>query len=84
MNAKYGMGRQVTTKGVVYSYGILLLEMLTRKKPTHDMFVEGMNMQKWVGSHFPNRVREVVDMGLLRMTGTCIEEDKDFKNSNQI
>jgi len=46
MNAKYGVGGQVTTKGDVYSYEIVLLEILTRKKPTHDMFVEGMNLQK--------------------------------------
>jgi len=84
MNAEYGMGRQVTTKGDVYSYGILLLEVLTRKKPTHNMFVEGMDLRKWVWSRFPNRVREVVDMGLLRMTGTCIEEDKDLNCLNQL
>jgi len=81
---EYGMGRQVTTKGDVYSYGILLLEVLTRKKPTHNMFVEGMDLRKWVWSRFPNRVREVVDMGLLRMTGTCIEEDKDLNCLNQL
>eukprot|EP00253_Pinus_taeda_P018796 PITA_18796 len=75
---EYGVGGQVTTKGDVYSYGIVLLEILTRKKPTHDMFVEGMNLQKWVGNSFPSRVQEVVDMGLLTRTNRCIEEDKDL------
>eukprot|EP00253_Pinus_taeda_P005590 PITA_05590 len=74
---EYGVGGQVTIKGDVYSYGIVLLEMLTRKKPTHDMFVEGMNLQKWVGSSSPNRVQEVADMSLLRRTNRCSEEDKD-------
>eukprot|EP00253_Pinus_taeda_P006470 PITA_06470 len=74
---EYGVGGQVTIKGDVYSYGIVLLEMLTRKKPTHDMFVEGMNLQKWVGSSSPNRVQEVADMSLLRRTNRCTEEDKD-------
>jgi len=55
MNAKYGIGGNVTTNGDVYSYGILLLEMLTGKKPTQNMFLEGMNLQKWVGSGFPNQ-----------------------------
>eukprot|EP00253_Pinus_taeda_P024557 PITA_24557 len=75
---EYGVGGQITTNGDVYSYGIVLLEMLTRKKPTHDMFVKGMNLQKWVGSNFPNRLMDVVDLGLLRRTTSCIEEDNNL------
>ena len=72
------MGRRATTKGDVYSYGIMLLEMLTGKKPTDNMFVEGMYFQKWVAGAFPNRIGEVVDKNLLRRTGASIEEDKDL------
>ena len=68
MDAEYGMGVHVTTKGDVYSYGILLLEMLTGKKPTQNMFLEGMNLQKWVCSGFTNQLREVIDKSLLRRT----------------
>ena len=50
------------------------MEILTRKKPIHNIFVEGMNLQKWVGIHFPNQVGEVVDRSLLRSTSTIIEE----------
>eukprot|EP00253_Pinus_taeda_P007056 PITA_07056 len=75
---EYGVGGQVTTDGDVYSYGIVLLEMLTGKKPTHDMFVEGMNLQKWVGSSFPNPLMDVVDLCLLRRTGSCTEEDNNL------
>eukprot|EP00253_Pinus_taeda_P004878 PITA_04878 len=72
---KYGLGGRVTTKGDVYSYGIVLLETLTGKKPTHDMFAEGMNLQKWVAHGFPNQVGEVVDRSLL---STSNEEDKEL------
>ncbi|CBI17888.3 unnamed protein product, partial [Vitis vinifera] len=36
---EYGLEGRVSTRGDIYSYGIMLLEMLTRKKPTDDMFV---------------------------------------------
>eukprot|EP01018_Ginkgo_biloba_P027583 Gb_38050 [translate_table: standard] len=62
---EYGFGRRASTKGDVYSYGILLLELLTRKKPTDDMFVEGFNLQKWVSTDFPNRMAELVDGDML-------------------
>ena len=68
MNAEYGLQGRVTTKGDVYSYGILLLEILTKKRPTHNMFVEGMTLQKWASIAFPNQVGKVVDKSLLRST----------------
>jgi len=81
---EYGLGGRVTTKGDVYSYGIKLLEMFTGKKPTHNMFVEGLNLQNWVGNDFPNRLGEVVDKSLLRRTSTSIEEDKELKCLSQL
>eukprot|EP01018_Ginkgo_biloba_P016753 Gb_28309 [translate_table: standard] len=65
---EYGMGGRPSTKGDVYSYGVLLLELLTRRRPTDDMFVEGLNVQKWVTGHFPNRMAEVVDNNLLSVS----------------
>jgi hypothetical protein len=46
------------------------------------MFVEGMNLQKWVGSNFPNELEEVVDKSLLRTT-TSTQADKDLNCLNQ-
>ncbi|GLJ20837.1 hypothetical protein SUGI_0379940 [Cryptomeria japonica] len=62
---EYGMGGKVAIEGDVYSYGILLLELLTRRRPTDDMFVEGINLPKWVGIDFPNKIPEVVDTNLI-------------------
>ena len=84
MNAEYGLGGRVTTKGDIYSYGVVLLEMFTGKKPTHNMFVDGMNLHKWVGNYFPNQVGEVVDRNLLRRNSTIIEEDKELNCINHL
>eukprot|EP00253_Pinus_taeda_P008419 PITA_08419 len=63
---EYGFSERVSTKGYIYSYAILLLEILTRKRPTNDMFSGDLNLQKWVNLTFPSRVKEVFDNNLLR------------------
>ncbi|KAH9317491.1 hypothetical protein KI387_019260, partial [Taxus chinensis] len=63
---EYGLDGRVSTKGDVYSYGILLLEMVTRKKPTDVMFVGDLNLQKWVRSALLDRLDDIVDSRLLR------------------
>ncbi|XP_059070520.1 receptor-like serine/threonine-protein kinase At1g78530 [Cryptomeria japonica] len=63
---EYGMGGKNSIRGDVYSYGILLLKLLTRRRPTDNMFVEGINLPKWASMDFPNKITEVVDNHLLR------------------
>ncbi|KAH9297770.1 hypothetical protein KI387_029452 [Taxus chinensis] len=75
---EYGLSGHVTTKGDVYSYGIVLLEIVTGKSPTNNMFIQGMNLQKWVRRDFPNTIEVVVDSSLL-IAGSSSEENKAFK-----
>ncbi|TQD98499.1 hypothetical protein C1H46_015747 [Malus baccata] len=43
------MGSEVTTNGDVYSFGILLLELFTGKRPTNGMFVSTFTtLSRWV------------------------------------
>nr|GEZ68076.1 protein kinase-like domain-containing protein [Tanacetum cinerariifolium] len=41
---EYGVGSEMTSSGDVYSFGILLLEVMTGKKPTDGMFNEGLSL----------------------------------------
>lgn len=63
---EYGTGSKVSTYGDVYSYGILLLEMITGKRPTDSMFNDAMELHNYVKMALPDRVLEVVDPALLR------------------
>lgn len=55
------MGCKISTGCDVYSFGVLLLEMLTGKRPTDAMFSDGLSLHKVVRSAFPDRLREVLD-----------------------
>ncbi|KAJ4978059.1 hypothetical protein NE237_008839 [Protea cynaroides] len=58
---EYGMGVQVSILGDVYSYGILLLEMITGKSPTDDMFKDGRSLHEFAAVAWPERVMEIAD-----------------------
>ena len=69
--AEYGSEGIVSTKGDIYSYGILLMETFVRKKPIDEMFMEELTLKSWVESS-TNNIMEVIDANLL------IEEDESF------
>ncbi|KAJ9689518.1 hypothetical protein PVL29_014951 [Vitis rotundifolia] len=63
---EYGLEGRVSSRGDIYSYGIMLLEMVTRKKPMDEMFSEEMSLRQWVQATIPNKIMEVVDENLPR------------------
>ncbi|XP_026457240.1 probable LRR receptor-like serine/threonine-protein kinase At3g47570 [Papaver somniferum] len=63
---EYGMGGEASTQGDVYSYGILLLEMFTGKRPTDDMFKDGLNIHNFCKMYvLPEHIEEIIDSCLL-------------------
>ncbi|KAI9074195.1 hypothetical protein K1719_043849 [Acacia pycnantha] len=63
---EFGSKGVVSTKGDVYSYGILLMEIFTRKKPTDEMFVQGLSLKDWVSNSTPHSIMNIIDVNLLR------------------
>ncbi|KAL6331768.1 hypothetical protein AAG906_020107 [Vitis piasezkii] len=63
---EHGMRGRVSTRTDVYSYGIMLLGMLTGKKPTDDMFSGELTLRQWVTSSISNKIMEVIDRKLLK------------------
>ncbi|CAN6694895.1 unnamed protein product [Malus baccata var. baccata] len=75
MAPEFGMEGSISTRGDVYSFGIVLMETFTKRKPTDEMFVGEMNLKQWIAdSLFPDAaIGEVVDADILGA-----EEDGDF------
>ncbi|KAH7839233.1 hypothetical protein Vadar_001522 [Vaccinium darrowii] len=62
---EYGVGGKISKQGDVYSYGILLLEMLTGRRPTDEMFTDGQSLHEFCKSALPEGVMGIVDPRVL-------------------
>ncbi|XP_026434169.1 probable LRR receptor-like serine/threonine-protein kinase At3g47570 [Papaver somniferum] len=67
---EYGQGLKPSTRGDVYSFGIMLLEMFTGRSPTHEGFNGGISLVKWVESVYPNDILQVLDPQLQMLHQT--------------
>jgi serine/threonine protein kinase len=72
------VGNEVSSYGDIYSYGILLLEMFTGKRPTNDMFQGTLNLHSFVHEALPERVIEIADPIIFQER----EEEITMNNSN--
>lgn len=44
----------------MYSFGVMILELITGKRPTDVIFHEGLTLHDWVRRHYPHDVAAVV------------------------
>ncbi|XP_044961160.1 probable LRR receptor-like serine/threonine-protein kinase At3g47570 [Hordeum vulgare subsp. vulgare] len=63
---EYGMSKEISTKGDVYSFGVLLLQMITGQSPTDGKFSDGASLHEFVRRAFPDNICGVVDPALLQ------------------
>uniref|UniRef100_A0A0D3HNN5 Receptor kinase-like protein Xa21 n=1 Tax=Oryza barthii TaxID=65489 RepID=A0A0D3HNN5_9ORYZ len=74
---EYATGGQASTFADVYSFGIVLLELFLRKRPTDDMFKDGLTIAKFVELNVPDRILDLVDPELL-------QGQEDFSNKTLV
>lgn len=73
---EYAQGGHVSTSGDVYSFGIVLLEMTTGKRPTNPMFKDGLDIVNFVEGNFPHQIYHAIDVRL--------KDDKDFAQAKMV
>ncbi|GJZ02843.1 kinase-like domain-containing protein [Tanacetum coccineum] len=81
---EYGIGSKMTSIGDVYSFEILLLEVMTGRKPTDNMFNEGLSLYKFASMALPDHVIDVIDNDaiMLQSTEATIFKPADFLHDN--
>ncbi|KAK4391769.1 putative LRR receptor-like serine/threonine-protein kinase [Sesamum angolense] len=73
---EYGSEGLVSIKSEVYSFGIMLMEIFTRMKPSNEMFAGDLSLRGWVKSSMPNAIAHIIDPGLLRSEEKNIVDEK--------
>ncbi|XP_058110112.1 probable LRR receptor-like serine/threonine-protein kinase At3g47570 [Magnolia sinica] len=81
---EYAMGGKPSTQGDVYGYGILLLEMITGKGPTDDLFKDNLSLHHFAKLALAERVMEIVDPQLLLEEVEVIQGNENHANTRNI
>src|SRR3954463_6622541 len=78
--AEYAQSGQASICGDVYSFGIVLLEMLIGKRPTDPMFENELNMVNFVEWNYPDKIVHIIDAPLHAERKGYIQENIGTKN----
>ncbi|KAL5225332.1 hypothetical protein ABZP36_011971 [Zizania latifolia] len=70
---EYGLGGHPSAQGDVYSFGVMMLELITGKRPTDVIFHEGLTLHDWVRRHYPHDVAAVVARSWLSDAAAAVD-----------
>ncbi|CAN1143808.1 Probable LRR receptor-like serine/threonine-protein kinase At3g47570 [Linum perenne] len=62
---EYGMGSGASKEGDMYSFGILVLEMFSGRRPTDEMFKGGLNLHDYIMDALPDNLSSLIDTSML-------------------
>ncbi|KAL3820267.1 hypothetical protein ACJIZ3_006172 [Penstemon smallii] len=74
---EYGSEGLVSTKCDVYSFGIVLMETFTKKRPSDDMFAGGLSLRSWINDLYPDFLNELMDETLLVSENESVDKNVD-------
>ncbi|CAN7043331.1 unnamed protein product [Brassica rapa subsp. trilocularis] len=78
---EYGLGEKPSQAGDVYSFGVMLLELLSGKSPMDERFEGDQNLISWISYGFQsNAIMEVIDpklKGLIDVSGAQLHAKLD-------
>jgi len=80
---EYGAGNVVSTNGDIYSYGVLILEVVTGKRPTDSTFEQGLSLREYVELSLHNRTMDVIDMRLSLSLRNERQDIDDFSHKRK-
>jgi serine/threonine protein kinase len=65
IETEYGSGNMVSIHGDIYSYGILVLETITGRRPSDSAFQQGLNLREYVNLALQqDRMMDAIDKAL--------------------
>ncbi|KAH0762013.1 hypothetical protein KY290_018086 [Solanum tuberosum] len=78
---EYGMGSKVSVLGDMYSFGILILEIFTGRRPTDTLFQASSSLHDFVETALPEKVMEILDKTTFHGAMSKATNSKEYWSS---
>ncbi|XP_020679767.1 probable LRR receptor-like serine/threonine-protein kinase At3g47570 [Dendrobium catenatum] len=73
---EYGMGSKSSPQGDVYSYGIMLLELFTGRRPTDEIFKHDLSLRDYAESSDIDNLMEIIDPCLISEAQNRVQDSR--------